>query len=161
MSTLKNNSGYSLIELIVTAVIVNILAGVAIVAYIGTQEKARVAHVIRNASTATSELQLWVQSSLSDKQNLRELDTDFSGKITVNDKTNLELQTDGVANTYINVRNSVLRETSPWFDRPLWNSDETAPNGTINLQQPLTNQIIIIAKEKNGLVVFKKVIFTN
>ncbi len=60
-----NNKGFSLIELIVTAVIINILAGVAIVAYIGTQEKARVSYIIRTASSASADLHLWLNSSLS------------------------------------------------------------------------------------------------
>lgn len=161
MQILRDSSGFSLIELIVVAVIINILAGVAIVAYIGTQEKARVALVIRDASSSSAELQLWLQSSFSHKQNLRELDTNFSGKIDAADMTNLELQTAGVANVYINARNTILRETSPWFERPLWNSDETPPNGTINLIQPTSNQIRIVAKEKNGLVVFEKILFAN
>lgn len=164
MTKRKNNSGFTLIELIITAVIINILAAVAIVAYIGTVEKSRVARVIRTASTSTSDLQLWLQSSLSDRRHVKELDTNFDGLINGFDKTNGELLVDGVANTYIQGRNITLREVSPWFDRPLWNSDDPATDdirGTISLRQPQSNQLLIVAQEKNGLVIYEYILFSN
>lgn len=164
MKPLKNNNGFTLIELIITAVIINILAAIAIVAYIGTVEKTRVATVIRTASTSKSDLQLWLQSSLSDRRHVRELDTNLDGLITDLDKTNGELLVDGVANTYIQGRNFTFREVSPWFDRPLWNSDDPATDdirGTISLRQPQANQLVIVAQEKNGLVVYEYILFSN
>ncbi|MBI5675649.1 MAG: prepilin-type N-terminal cleavage/methylation domain-containing protein [Nitrospirae bacterium] len=161
MKILWNNRGFSLIELLITAVIINILAGVAIVAYIGTQEKARISQVIRTASSASADLHLWINSSLSDKKNLREIDTNLDGKINSSDKTNGELLTAGVAKTYINARSIVYREHSPWFDLKLWNEDDPPTNGTISLRQPSNNQLIIIAKEKNGITVYKNIIFAN
>lgn len=151
-----NNTGFSLIELIVTAVIITILAGVAITAYIGTQEKARIASIIRTASSSTSELHLWLQSSLSDQRGIREVDTNFDGTINGDDKTNGELL-NNVANTYVNGR----KETSPWFNRPMWNSDNPTPNGTISLIQPLANQLILGAREKNGFIVYENIIYAN
>lgn len=161
MKILRNNRGFSLIELIITAAIINILAGVAIVAYIGTQEKARISQVIRTASSASADLHLWIHSSLSSKRDLRELDTNLDGKINSLDKTNGELLNDGVAKTYIEARNTVYREHSPWFDLKMWNEDDPPTNGTINLRQPTSNQLIIIAKEKNGHTVYKNIIFAN
>jgi prepilin-type N-terminal cleavage/methylation domain-containing protein len=107
-----NNSGFTLIELIVTALVINILAAIAIVGYIGTIEKSRVSRVIRTASTATADLQLWLQSSLSHKRDLRELDTNLDGIINDLDKTNEELFIDGVADTYIDVRTTVMKDAS-------------------------------------------------
>jgi prepilin-type N-terminal cleavage/methylation domain-containing protein len=164
MNFLRNNRGFTLIELIITAVIINILAAVAIVAYVGTMEKSRVATVIRTASTSTSDLQLWLQSSLNDRRHVRELDTNLDGLINDLDKTNGELLIEGVANTYILGRTNTLREVSPWFDRPLWNSDDPATDdirGTISLRQPQANQLLIVAQEKNGLVVYEHTLFSN
>ena len=161
MKILWNNRGFSLIELLITAVIINILAGIAIVAYIGTQEKARISQVIRTASSASAELHLWIHSSFSSKKDIREIDTNLDGKINSSDKTNGELLTAGVANTYIEARNTVYREHSPWFDLKLWNDDDPPTSGTISLRQPSSTQLIIIAKEKNGITVYKEIIFTN
>jgi prepilin-type N-terminal cleavage/methylation domain-containing protein len=161
MKNILNIKGFSLIELIIVALIINVLAGVAIVAYIGVQEKSRIATVTRSASTSSSDLQMWLSTSLSDQRHIIEIDTNLDGLIGAGDLTNSELFTAGVANTYIHARTEILRETSPWFDRPMWNSEAVPPNGTINLTQPTTNQLILIAKEKNGYVVFEKIFFSN
>lgn len=160
MKIFNNNKGFTLIELIITAVIINILASVAIVLYIGTLEKSRVSTVIRNASSASSELQLWMQSSLSDNRHIREVDTNLDGNIDANDLTNNDLLIEGVANTYITARNAQF-ETSPWFNRPLWNMEETQPNGTIKVDQIQNNLIRITALEKNGKLLYEQVLSAN
>jgi len=162
MKLLGNNKGFTLIELIITAAIIGILAGAVITFYIGTIEKAKVASITRTASSASADLDLWLHSSLSDKSDLREIDTNHDGAINGLDKTNGELLEEGVATTYINSRNTVLREMSPWFDLPMWNltvEAEVPPNGTINLQQPQSNQIRITAREKNGIIVYQQNLF--
>lgn len=161
MKILRDNRGFSLIELIFVAAIINILAGVAIVAYIGAQEKAKISRIIRTASAASADLQLWLTASLSSKRDIREIDTNLDGKIDALDKTNGELLIDGVATSYINARNTVYREVSPWFDLKMWNNDELPLNGTINLRQPMSTQLILIAREKNGLVVYRDIIVAN
>lgn len=161
MKVIRNNNGFSLIELIVVVMIMTILAGVAIVSYIGIQERARLAMIIRNASGSRVELLLWLQSSLSSQRSLREIDTNFDGVINGYDMTNEELFNAGVVNTYINGRNIILKETSPWFNRPLWSSEDPPPNGTINATQPLSSQIKIVAKEKNGLIVYEQIISSD
>lgn len=161
VKVIRNNNGFSLIELIVVVTIMTILAGVAIVSYIGIQERARLAMITRTASGSRVELFLWLQASLSPQRSLREIDRNFDGVINKDDMTNEELFNAGVVNTYINSRNIILKETSPWFDRPLWNSEDPPPNGTINLTQPLSSQIKIVAKEKNGLIVYEQIISSD
>lgn len=161
MKMTLNNKGFSLIELIVVAVVINILAAVAIVAYIGAKEKTRVASIIRTASSASADLHSWLYSSLSHNRDLHELDTNLDGVINNLDMTNEEIFSYGVAKKYIEVRNTVLKETSPWYNLPLWNEVDPPPNGTIGLTQPSTNQLKIVAKEKNGIIVYEEVIFAN
>jgi len=161
VKVIRNNNGFSLIELIVVVVIIQILVGVGIVSYIGIQEKARKAKITVTASSASAELHLWLQSSLSAQRSLRVIDTDFNGVINNADMTNEELFNAGVVNTYMNGRNITLKETSPWLDCPLWSSEDPPPNGTINLTQPLSNQIKIVAREKNGLIVYEQIISSD
>ncbi|MCX5717955.1 MAG: hypothetical protein NTW44_06560 [Nitrospirae bacterium] len=137
------------------------LAGVAIVSYIGVQERARIAMITRTASNSRVELLLWFQSSLSSQRSFREIDTNFDGVINGDDMTNEELFNAGVVNTYINGRNITLKEKSPWLNRPLWNSEDPPPNGTINVTQPLGNQIKIVAREKNGVIVYEQIISSD
>jgi prepilin-type N-terminal cleavage/methylation domain-containing protein len=154
----KNNNGFSLIELIVVVMIINILLGTAIVGYIGVQERARRAKITVTASTSAAELHIWLQSSFSSLRNLREIDTNFDGVINRDDMTNEELFNAGVVNTYINNRNTILKETSPWLGCPLWSSGDPPPNGTINVTQLSVNQIKIVAREKNGVIVYEQTI---
>jgi prepilin-type N-terminal cleavage/methylation domain-containing protein len=160
MNVIRNNNGFSLIELIVVVMIMTILAGIAIVSYIGVRERARVAMITRTASSSSAELLLWLQASFS-SQSLREIDTNFDGAINKDDMTNIELFKAGVANTYTNGRNIILKETSPWLERPLWSLEDPPPNGTINVTQPLSDQIKIVAREKNGSIVYEQIIFSN
>lgn len=160
MNVIRNNNGFSLIELIVVVMIMNILAGVAIVSYLGVQERARIAMITRTASSSSAELSLWLQSSLS-SQSLIEIDTNFDGVINKDDMTNVKLFTAGVVKTYIDGRNIILKEKSPWFDRPLWSSEDPPPNGTINLTQPFGNQIKIVARGKNGFIVYEQIISSD
>ncbi len=164
MKTLANNSGFSLIELIVVAVIINILAGVAIVAYVGVQEKARRSRVIRTASAAIPDLHSWLQSSLSSKIFLREIDTNFDGMVNSADLTNSELFTAGVAKEYVKGRTTGVKDYSPWFNRPMWNKWDGVPPpfiGAISLAQIANEQLKMVATDKNGIVLFERVIFSN
>ena len=161
MNVIRRNNGFSLIELIVVITIINILAGVAIVSFIGLQERARVGMIIRAGSNSRAELLLWLQSSLSSRISLREIDTNFDGVINGDDMTNEQLLNAGVVDTYINGRNIILKETSPWLDRPLWNSEAPPPNGTINVTQPSGNQIKIVAKGKNGFNIYEQSVSTD
>ncbi|MDI6744145.1 MAG: hypothetical protein QMD07_02095 [Thermodesulfovibrionales bacterium] len=135
--------------------------GIGIVSYMGIQERARIARITVTASSSGADLHIWLQSSLSPQRSLRGIDTNFDGVINGADMTNEELFNAGVVNTYINGRNSTLKETSPWLERPLWSSDDPPPNGTINVTQPLSNQIKIVAREKNGLIVYEQIISSD
>ncbi len=159
MNVVTNNSGFSLIELLVTAVIIAILAGVAIVAYIGVQEKAKISRVIRTASSASSDLQSWLHSSLSDQRDIIEIDSNMDQAIDSLDLPNKDLF-NKVATLYVAGRTK-NKDASPWFNRPMWNNADPPLKGSISLTQPETNQLKIVAKEKNGFVVYENIFFMN
>lgn len=151
MKKITGERGFSIIELLIVILLVNILGAVAITAYVGVKDKARRGTVIRMSSVASSDLQNWLKSSHSVNTNIREIDTDFSGAVDGNDSINGAL-TNNVAALYTTGRNTILGETSPWFNIPLWNLGPPIP-GTISLTQTTPNQITLVATEKNGQVI--------
>jgi len=109
MFTMKSEkqAGFSLIELLIVLLVINVLAAIAITFYVGMQDKARRSVIIRTASSSSDEVSLWLQSSISPKRNNRDVDTNFDGIVNAVDKTNQVLQDDGVTKTYAQGRNSL------------------------------------------------------
>lgn len=158
MNYKKIETGFSLIELLIVILLINILGAIAITVYVGVKDKARRGTIVRLAAGSVPELQHWLQSSLSRQQNIREVDTDFSGGVDGNDRTNGQMF-NNVAALYITGRNTILGETSPWFNNtPLWNSNFPPIPGTISLTQLSSGQIRIVAAEKNGVIITDKTI---
>jgi type II secretory pathway pseudopilin PulG len=147
-------------ELLIVVSVINILVAVAIVAYIGARDKARLSFMLATAETARSDLYHWLHSSLSNKSNFREVDTNFDGKIDENDKTNGELY-NHVAEIYTHGRNTKLKERSPWFNIPLWSQDDPPPAGTIGLIQLTERRLKIIVKEKNGQTAYEQLLIAE
>ena len=156
MKNKADESGFSLIELLIVILLINILGAVAITAYVGIKDKARRGTMIEMASSARSDLQHWLASSISVNTNIREIDTDFNSVIDGNDSINGVLY-NNVAALYTAGRNTVLGESSPWFNIPLWNTGPPVP-GTISLTQTTPNQITLVATEKNGQVIANYII---
>jgi|Deesub1362A_J573_1020465.scaffolds.fasta_scaffold00333_27 Tfp pilus assembly major pilin PilA len=157
MKNIRPHLGFSLIELLIIISIINVLAAVSTVLYLGVRDRAKVSSIVRTAESAKPELEFWLQSSLSNNVNFREVDTNFDGKIDANDKTNGELF-NHVAETYVEGRNSALNEFSPWFDVPLWSQDNPPPAGTIGVIQLSPRSLKIIAKGKSGDTVYEQVL---
>ncbi|MEW6601873.1 MAG: prepilin-type N-terminal cleavage/methylation domain-containing protein [Nitrospirota bacterium] len=149
MRILANNRGFSLMELIVVFAIINILAAVSITIYVGVREKARRATMTEIVTSSRSELQHWLQSSLSANQNVREVDTNFNGIIDSGDTENKDLY-NNVAALYSTGRNTILGDESQWTGVPLWNLNDPPLPGTVSITQPLPSKLKVVATGKNG-----------
>jgi prepilin-type N-terminal cleavage/methylation domain-containing protein len=152
----RNNSGYSLIELLMVILILNILTAIALATYIGIRDSSRRAFLIRSASSAVPEVRLWLRSSVSRNTDIRSVDTNFSGNVDITDKTNDELN-NIVAVTYSDGRNAV-GDVSPFFPLPLWSSAMPLSNGRITLVQVDASQVNMTAVGKTGNILFERVI---
>jgi prepilin-type N-terminal cleavage/methylation domain-containing protein len=153
----KKSSGYSLIELLMVILILNILAAIALATYVGIRDKTRRAFLIRSASSAVPEVRLWLRSSVSPNKDIRSVDTNFSGNVEMTDKKNEELLSN-VAATYVDGRNSV-GDMSPFFSLPLWSSALPVSNGRITLVQVDASQVTMTAAGKTGHILYERIIF--
>ncbi len=160
MRNKKNNEGFSLMELLIVILIINILAAIAITLYVGVRGKARRSSVTVIALDARDVLNHWLQSSMSAKQDLRETDTNFNGVIDMNDATNGALR-NNIAALFTNGRNTFKGEQSPWFDIPLWNTNDPPIPGTISLTQPDPSRLNVIAIGHNGGIITQYSVAAN
>ena len=157
MTNKKNEPGFSLIELLIVILIINILGAAEITVYVGVQDKARRSTVVELTKASVPELQHWLQSSISLNKNIREIDTNFSGHINPNDNTNGQLF-NNVATLYTAGRNTVIGDISPWFNIPLWNTTFPPAPGTISLTQTATSQLRLASADKLGSIMTDRTI---
>ena len=157
MRALKDNKGFSLIELLSVLAVIAALSAIAIPGYIGLRNRAYETSMISTARGSVDTLSFWLHTSLSPRYNSREIDTNFDSYVNNLDKTNLQLQTDGVVKTFADGRNSILKDRSPWDPNiPLWSYDASIPSGRITLIQSGNNEIRIFAKNHRGSIVYER-----
>lgn len=162
---ISRQHGLSLIELMITLVIIGMLAAFAIPMLIGMKNRANIGVVLRSAESAGPELIGWLQSARKGDSSLREVDSDGNGKIDNNDENDAQLavslsNANGLCDKYISARWATNQELSPWNGSvSLWTTAATGPttNGRIACNHtPNASSILLEGRSKDGEIIYQK-----
>lgn len=160
MHSLYKQDGFTLIELMITVVIIAVLAATAVPLYLGLQDRARKGAVIKVAASSSNEITAWLQSARKGSS-LIEVDSNGDGTIDNNDVDSQALANDltvqdQLCSRYVTSR-APLNEVSPWDPAvPLWIVGSTASGRLTCAHGSGATKLYFSARDKNGVVFYSK-----
>ena len=138
LSKMRNQKGFTLIELMIVVAIIGILAAIAIPNYLGMQKKAKGRAIMEAAGSAKSELHNWMATVISQESGVVDFDGDGDLNAALDDVARpaniaaIPAAWDGIHNI-----GDTLEELSPYFgNTDLYNTAAVAGSGQISITCP-------------------------
>ncbi len=159
MSKLRNNKGFTLIELMIVVAIIGILAAIAIPNYLGMQKKAKIRHAIASGDSQAEELIHWMSAAQDDENDV--VDCDGDGALEADTRTTCGLTPASILTNFLTLHNT----TDPDFSKCNGSLDlyaagaacAAANEGQV-LISSTANSMLILACDCAGAEVYRRTI---